>query len=102
MALTKDNQDWKGGRDSLEVGWENEFRSHKEPAILSGGPQPREVSVSLHSLKKASDSGESGIPFFCGELIHDLVCRLARQGEVWLHVFSLPVSPLSTKVTQIL
>lgn len=40
MALTKDNQDWKGGRDSLEVGWENEFRSHKEPAILPGGLSP--------------------------------------------------------------
>lgn len=102
MALTKANQEWRGGRDSLEVGWESEFRPHKEPAILPGGPQPREVSVSLHSLKKASDSGESGIPSFRGELIHDLVCRLARQGEGWLHVFSLLVSPLSTRVTQIL
>ena len=38
MALTKDNQDWRGGRDSLEVEWESEFISHKKPTMLPEGP----------------------------------------------------------------
>ena len=90
MALTKDNQDWRGGRDSLEVGWESEFRSHKKPAMLPEGPQPREVSVSLHSLEKASYSGKSGIASFQGEFTRDLVCRLARQGEGCCMSFPFP------------
>ena len=90
MALTKDNQDWRGGRDSLEVGCESEFRSHKEPAMLPEGPQPREVSVTLHSSEKASDSGESGMPSFWGEFTRDLVCRLARQGKGCCVSFPFP------------
>ena len=69
MALTKDNQDWRHRwKRQFGGGGESKFRSHEEPAMPRGGPQPWEVPGLSLFFGKDLSLWEIGYPLLLGRI----------------------------------